>query len=82
MTEPYATDVLSGMVKSLMKVRLLEHSSGLTVGMIVGSGDDSIITTGCVGLIRNVGSISGTGAVGGMNGVGVGAGEQDKIRDR
>ena len=50
--------------------------------MMVGSGDDSIMTTSCVGLMMKVGSISGAGAVGGRKGVGVGAGEQAGVRAR
>ena len=69
-------DVLSGMVRSLTKVRLLEHSSGRIVGIIVGRGEDCTTTMGCVGLIMKVGSISGAWAVGGRNGVGAEDGEQ------
>ena len=76
------TDVPSGMVRSLTKLRLLSHSSGFVVGIMVGRGDDSMMTTGCVGLIMKVGSISGAGAVGGRKGVGVGAGEQAEANAR
>ena len=82
MLELYVTDVPSAMVRSLTKLRLLTHSSGFVVGMMVGKGDDSIMTTGCVGLMMKVGSISGAGAVGGRKGVGVGAGEQAEANAR
>ena len=75
-------NVLSGMVRSLRKVRLLEHSAGSVVGIIVGRGDDSTITIGCVGLIIKVGSISGACDVGGRKGVAVGAGEQAEAMER
>jgi len=40
------------------------------------------MTTGCVGLMMKVGSISGAGTVGGRNGVGVRAGEQADVNVR
>jgi len=41
-----------------------------------------MITTGCVGLMMKVGSISGARAVGGRKGVGVGTGEQAEVNAR
>ena len=61
-----------------MKVRLLTQSSGLVVAVgraIVGSRVVCRMPVG-VGWRMRVGSISGTGAVGGTNEVGSEAGEQ------
>jgi hypothetical protein len=44
--------------------------------MMVGRGVDCMTTTSFVGWMIRVGSMSGDWAVGGRNGVGVGAGEQ------
>src|SRR5688572_22324201 len=74
--------MLSGMVRSSRNVRSLTQSSGFVVGKIVGRGVDSITTISCVGWMINVGSMSGAWAVGGRNGVGVGAGEQAERETR
>ena len=71
---------MSEIVRSSTKVRLLTQSSGSMVGRIVGRGVVSITTTLCVGLMMNDGSMRRDCAVGGMNGVGAGAGEQDEQR--
>src|SRR5687767_13998073 len=74
--------MLSGMVRSSRNVRSLTQSSGFVVGKIVGRGVDSITTISCVGWMINVGSMSSAWAVGGRNGVGVGAGEQAERETR
>ena len=68
---PNEVNMLSGMVRSSRKVRLLVHSSGFGVGKAVGEGAASTTITVGVGWIMKVGSMRGASMVGGRNGVGV-----------
>ena len=71
-------------------LRRLAHRPGCHVGEcgevpgpgIVGIGEGWTMTTCCVGWMMNVGSMRGAGCVGGMNGVGVGTGEQAGMKWR